>query len=158
MTLYNYQPRFRMTGICALVVALTILTSTAVQAQFCQAVRASPWKCAHPGAKCSDAGGKGRCVNLSDGECECAILGREFALILQGRVLDNSNSPVPNRPVDLTYEGKTYYSHTDESGNYEFHAPMTVTHLPQTSGQVTVGNTTKSVPIGSSTPVEIRLP
>ena len=67
---------FRLTIGC--VWALLALSSTppTAYAQTC-AIRTTPKgvKCAHPGAACNEGGGKGHCVNLSDGECQCSAQG-----------------------------------------------------------------------------------
>jgi hypothetical protein len=78
-------------------------------------------------------------------------------VILQGHLSNSAGKSVTHQVVELAYGGKTYRTATNRNGDYKFFAVKTGATRPRT-GQLTVKGVKHTVPLGSSAPVQIRVP
>lgn len=83
----------------------------------------------------------------------------EFKLSHEGTVRNTTGRCVRQEPVELSYDGKTYRTVTDQNGNYRFFVPKNEPSvaLPAT-GQLTVRGFKQEVALQASTKGEVKIP
>lgn len=79
--------------------------------------------------------------------------------IQQGHVTNTAGNAAAYQQVTLSYGGKTYYTNTNQNGDYRFFAPKNPRNGPvPVTGQVLVKGVVHAVPLRSPAPVQIRVP
>jgi hypothetical protein len=88
------------------------------------------------------------------------MLPSEMGLVIhQGHVSNSAGKSARHQVVQLSYGGKTYTTATNRNGDYKFFAPKNAAGATRpATGQLTVKGVKQTVPLGSSAPVQTRMP